>query len=422
MNRTVKNRNVPNVKPVDKVRLSEKHTRWKFAAVILLLVIAMIAFSYGMVSCFSGETGWRTIEVSSSAETNCSSEFVFQYHIGASGISAAAENRELTSLYTDATVKAYQLFNTDEHVADSKNLFYINRHPNEEMEVDEVLYQAFALLEKSQNRNLYLAPVYVEYQNLFFCRDDSEAANFDPYQNEDMRAYVAEVAAYAASAENVNLELLGNNRIILHVSDEYQKYAQDNAITNYIDFYWMKNAFIIDYLADVITAHGYTAGSLSSYDGFTRNLDDSGKTYALNLYERNAQTVYPVAIMQYSQARSIVSLRNYRMNNLDLYRFYEWADGEIRSPYVDIADGLCKTAVNDLTAYSDEAGCAEILSYMMPVYIAEEFDEEQIKAWAQKKIYTVYCQEGVICYNDSSLILTDLYDKDGIRYSTKLTQ
>ena len=49
-----------------------------------------------------------------------------------------------------------------------KNLYYINQHPNEEIEVEEVLYQAFSLLEKYGNRAIYLAPVYIQYKNLFW--------------------------------------------------------------------------------------------------------------------------------------------------------------------------------------------------------------------------------------------------------------
>ena len=39
VNRTVKNRNTPNVKPVEKVSLSEKHVKVRLAAVVLLLLL-----------------------------------------------------------------------------------------------------------------------------------------------------------------------------------------------------------------------------------------------------------------------------------------------------------------------------------------------------------------------------------------------
>ena len=52
--------------------------------------------------------------------------------------------------------------------------------------MEDVLYQAFSLLEKHGNRAIYLAPVYVQYQNLFGCKDDVETVDFDPYQNEEM--------------------------------------------------------------------------------------------------------------------------------------------------------------------------------------------------------------------------------------------
>lgn len=44
----------------------------------------------------------------------------------------------------------------------------------------------------------------------------------------------------------------------------------------------MKNAFITDYVADVMIDNGYTLGSLTSYDGFTRNLDQTSAITKLN--------------------------------------------------------------------------------------------------------------------------------------------
>ena len=95
----------------------------------------------------------------------------------------------------------------------------------------------------------------------------------------------------------------------------------------------MKNAFITDYVADVMIENGYTLGSLTSYDGFTRNLDltsaitkfkcrsgcfrDSRRKcdYSFNLYDRQGNIIYPAGVMHYNGAESIVSLHNYPMSD-----------------------------------------------------------------------------------------------------------
>jgi hypothetical protein len=420
MSRTAKNRNLPHPKPVQKIELSEKNVKIRIVFIILFLALALAAFTSAIRGLLNVETGWDTITPQSSAELNCSSEFVFQYYLGGNGISASAEKKAVTALYTDAVVTAFQMFNNDQEFDGVHNVYYINQHPGEVIEVDEVLYEAFALLEESGRRDLYLAPVYAEYENLFGCQEDSLAYNFDAYRNEELQAEFAQTADFICNPEAVQVKLLGENKIELQVSEEYAAYWKETGYVSYIDFAWMKNAFIIDYLAEVMMDGGYTKGSISSYDGFARNLDDSGNAYSFNLYDRVGQTVYPAATMEYSGAAAIVYLRNYKMNSLDMLHYYELDNGEVRTAYIDTADGLCKSSVNNLVSYSYQAGCAEVLLRMMPVYIAEEFDKTAVAAMAGDGIYSVYFEKYTIYYNDSSLTLYDLYEKDGIRYQSWL--
>lgn len=409
-----------NGKPVMKAKLSEQNIRVRVAVVILLVVIAGSAFAYALISYLSVDTGWVTIKVKASSERNCSNEFAFLYCIGASGASASLEYKALTSLYTAATEKAYKLFNNDEIFAGVNNIAYINKHPNEIIEVDEVLYNAFSLLERYNCRSLYLAPIYAEYEIMFSCEEDSQIVAYDAFQNDEIRYYYKELAAFASSYEAINIELLGDNKIKLRVSAEYQQYAAEHGITDYIDFYWMKNAFIIDYLAAVMIENNFTLGAISSYNGFVRNLDGSGNIYSYHLYDRVGNTVYPSGIMKYTGPQSIVYLRNYRMTELDNQYYYELANGETRTSFIDIADGLCKSSINDLVSYSKEYGCAEILLQMLPVYIADTFHEELLNPLAGNSIHSIYCEDSVIYYNDSELILTDLYDRENVTYTSKI--
>lgn len=418
MNRTVKdNRNVSHPKPVKRVELSEKNTRGRLIVVVLLLAFGSAALVYGFMNLLNGDSGWREIEADASSEVNCGSDFVFLYNVGASGVPASSENKAIASIYTQAVVTAYQLFQNDLEFDGVNNIYYINHHPNEVIEVDEALYEAFELLQNYGGRYLYLAPVYDVYDNLFYSNDDSEAVSYDPYQNTALAEEFAEMAAYGADSSAVDLELMGDYKICLHVSEDYLQYAFETGITSFIDFYWMKNAFIADYLADVMIENHYTLGSISSYDGFVRNLDDSGVSYSFNLYDRIGQTVYPAAVMQYEHAVSIVYLRNYPMNALDYRHYYELKGGDIRTVYLDGKDGLCKTALNNLVSYSKDKGCAEVLLQMLPVYIADVFDEERLADMAEGGVYSIYCQDGVICYNESALTLEDLYKNENIRYT-----
>lgn len=421
MNRTVRDRNDRHPKPVKRIELLEKYPKSRLILTILLIVIGVGALGYALIGYLTADTGWTTIEADSS-ELNCSDELIFQYHIGAGELSATAEKKAVSALYTETTEKAYQLFHTSMPFDGVKNLYYINRHPNEEIEVDEVLYKAFSLLEKYDSRTIYLAPIYIQYNNLFGCNDDAETVDFDPYQNEEMAAYFAEISTFAKDEHAVGIELLGDNSIRLFVSEAYLEYASEAGFSEFIDFYWMKNAFIVDYIADTMKVNGYVLGSISSYDGYVRNLDDfSNSEYAFNLFNRVGNTVHQAGVMKYNHAMSIVFLRDYPANSLDWQHYYEFRNGIVRTAYIDVADGFCKSAVHNLVAYSRNNSCAEIMLQVIPVYIADFFDAKNLSLLVEQGIYAVYGEEHTIYYNEPDLRLTDLYDKDGVRYHAEYT-
>ena len=409
--------NRPNLKPVTKVQLSEEHASAKLILMGLLIAVAAIAFAYAVSSLVRGDPGWTEIEVSSS-EANCGNEFVFLYELGAGDISPTAEKKALTLLYTEAVEQAYKLFNCDAGFEGVNNVYTLNQHPNEVLEVDEALYDAFSLLQSYGNRSLYMAPIYARYDDMFFCNDDVETLDYDPYQSSEVAAEYQELAAYASDPAQVELQLLGNGKVKLFVSEEYLAYARENGIAGFIDFFWMKNAFIVDYLAERLIAGGYTHGALSSYDGFSRNLDERDFTYSFNLYDRVGQDIYDVAVMGYSGSRSFVYLRDYMMTELDRWHYYEFSDGETRTPYLDIRDGRCRSALPSLVAYSGEMGCAQTLLEVSPFYIADELDEEALSALSGSGVYSIYCKGYTICYNDRSLQLSELYNKEGVRYTS----
>ena len=126
--------------------------------------------------------------------------------------------------------------------------------------------------------------------------------------------------------------------------------------------------------------------------------------------------------MDYQGPMSVVTLRDYPINDLDLLRFYELRSGEIRTSYLDPADGLCKNAVHNLTFYSQSKGCGELLLEMMPLYIAESFREDLLPALAEKGIHSIRFQNGVICPTDPRLRLRTLYADETLRYTVAPAQ
>lgn len=402
---------------MQRIELSEDNTKKRAIAAVLFLIIGVALLVYCFVVFINPEGGWTTIQANQTV--NDSEEFVFQYFLGADGANVNAENRAVTALYNEASEKMFRLFHDKEGFENVVNIYEINRNPNTELEVDEALYSVFSLFKSHGSRYLYLAPVYSRYDDLFSCIDDSMLTDFDPLLSDEIAKEYKAAAEYVNDPDMIDLQLLGNNKIKLFVSEKYLEYAEEEGITDFISLSWLKNAFEADYLADTMISHGYTLGSISSYDGFIRNMDSgSGTDYSFNIFDRNGDNVYQAGLMQYQNNISIVFLRDYMLNSLDFQHYYQLRSGEIRHPYLDVADGIPKASLNNLILYSKDADCADILLEAIPVYISEEFDQAALTALKEKGIYSVYCQEHTIMYNDPELIIGELYNSNGVEYKT----
>lgn len=415
MSRSARGRE-PRLKPVERIELSENNTTKRLVAVCVLIVLAVGFFAYGASQLFSRKSGWTEIEPKISDEMSCASEFVLQYDLGRSGSSATVEYKAIAALYGTALVDAYRTYHPTELFSGSRNLASLNRHPNEVVELDEQLYAALTEATADENRLLYLAPIYEQYDAMFACEYDYEAENFDPAVNADVRAYVREALAFANDPDAVSLELLPEGKARLNVSEDYLRFAEENEITAYLDFFWMKNAFIADDIADALEEAGYTLGMLTSYDGYARCLGGEG-SYSVNICDRVDGLTYPAAVMQSGGARAIVSLRSYPANERDELRFYTYADGAVRTPYVDPSDGLCRTALNDLTGYSKEHGCAAVTLALAKVYIGSRLDVSALKQMQQNGIETVFCRDRVIVHSEAGLVLESLFSGAGVQYT-----
>lgn len=409
----------PHVKPVTRIELNESNTRLRWIVIVVLLSIAVVSIVVGLMSALNVEPGWQMVEVTSD-QPNCSADFVMQYDFSDSGSEATGQFRQLTNLYTEATEEAFRIFSPDLLEAGVNNVAYLNAHINETVTVDETLYRALELVEKYDDRHVFLAPAMVEYNRVFLSENDAEAAIYDPTRSPEMTAWLRELAQFAGDPEQIGLELLGENLLRLNVAPEYLAFAQENGIETFLDFGWMTNAFIADYLAETLISGGFTKGYLASYDGFTRALDSRGESYSFNIFHRNGTDIYMPAQMHYAQPTSIVFLRDYPMVEKDRWHYYGYESGEIVTALLDPADGLCKSALSDLVSYSSQTGCAEILLQTAPVFITETFRPETLKTLADSGVYSIWCEGTTIKYNEETLNLELLDEETGNRYSASL--
>lgn len=405
----MKNRNdrgnpvgLPRITNIDVAR---KNLPLRVVLLALALIIAFGAFAYGIHSLLTTDPGWSAIKVTS-GNLNCSEDFVLNYYLGAGQMSATAENKQVTAVYTKATEDAYQLFNNEYASDELHNIRYVNAHINEEITVAPAIYEALSAIVSSGNRSIYLAPAYAQYGQLFVCESDLEATQYDPQRLPETKAYIAQVAQFANDPQMIDIQILGDQKIRVNVAQAYLDFIKDYEIQFVLDFSWMTNAFIADYIADVLTDAGYTNGYLASFDGFTRNLWKNDAQYGLNIYHRVDRDVLLPATLEYSGGCSLVTLRDFPMTDSDRWHYYAFEDGRIASLMLDPADGTEKSAVSTMISYSETAGCAEILLSTAPLFIADDLNTNSVNALTEKGIFTVYPDATSVYTNDPELSVT----------------
>lgn len=348
-------RNDPVLRWKERVELDEGKIPLRLIAVGAAILIAALAFGSVISNLLTVPSGWQEIEAAN-PETGIAQQFALNYNIGQAGMSASAELKSVSAVYTAALEDAYRVL-TNVEVEHYTNLCTLNHHPNETLTVDETLYSALTKLEQSGSRLLYYAPVWEQYESLFACTNDEEAEKFDPYRSPDVAAFAAEIAKYAADSASVQVQLLGNQQVCLAVSPEYQAYAEENGVESYVDFGMLLNAFLCDAAADALVQQGHTNGFLSSLDGCSRVL--AQEEFGLNLFDKGETSLVSLGAAHYQSPASVVVCRSFPAREQEAVNYYTYSDGTDIAPYIG-TDALPHSAAVGLVAGSKTDSVAEL--------------------------------------------------------------
>ena len=410
-----------NIRAVEKITLDEKvASKKRIFFIVLFVCLGVGAFIYGFTHLGNNKKGWQRVVIEKYEYENCSYDFSFEYCFGTTKLGVNKEREQVIDLYKQLTTKAYRLFDRDQSYEGLVNVNDINLHVNTELTLDPMLYEALKSFEDHGTREIYVCALAEHYDALIQIDTLEALSEVDPYTSKEVADFFKKVAAFASDEQAVSMEFLPDYRMILHVSDEYLAYAAEHDIRSFIDFGWMRNAFLADYIAEGMIAKGYTKGILSSYDGFIRNFSDTGDGYDFPLYLRNGNTVYPALTLSYEGEHAIVWLRDYPVETFDEFRFLSLPDGSIRNCYVNMEDGLGKAAAHDFVLWSKNGCCRDILFAAMPYYLSEnKLADDTADKILQQNIYTLLSEDFTVRMNDSSMRIKTLYEEDGIAFSVK---
>ncbi len=321
------------VPEIEKIEIDEKHPVRKLFLAGALLVCGLGIITLALFKLLRGADITEVTPNTAGALHN-GSDFTFMYHFGEENRSAVAEKKALNLIYTDALVAAYREFDNDSEYEDMVNLRYINNHPNEELEVSDGLYKALSEAALGDYRYLYLAPLYDIYDNVFYCSQDYETAYYDPSVNSEIAEDFDNILNYATDRNHVRLEICGNNKVCLKVSEDYLMFFDSNELSSYIDLYYVKEAFRLDYIADILCENGYTNGYIESNFGYIRVLPDYDDELSVSMLSRDDKGVLQSEVLPLKAGMTAASLHSFPINERIGECFsYIADDGTVKMPY-----------------------------------------------------------------------------------------
>lgn len=381
----------PYAPKIEHVEVPEDHVKLRAILFGLAILLAVVAFGIGINGLLTPETGWKEVEATGSV----SGQITLQYCYGAGEQSTAAERRQVTDVYSGALTQAEQQLS--QAPGNGVNLYTLSANPNQTVAVEPVLYHALERFLASGSRAIYYGPLYSRYYALFASHYDEEASLYDPNRSQDSAAFAAEIAAFARDPAQIGLELLGENQVRLNVSADYLAYLQENELDILLDFGFVKNAFVIDAVADALTEAGLTNAVLTSTDGFSRSL--CSDSFGVNLLEPTDTGFRQAAAASYSGPGAVAALRAFPVDSGDDMRFYTYADGTICPPVLDETTGLLTAANANLVLF----GRGDLGTLALQA-------QQALASWTLDGASYLYSRENRVCCSDPDVTAAELFE------------
>lgn len=406
MNRYAKVRSTPNVKRKQKIELNNKNIGLRTIFFFVFLILSIAGFAYGVKSCLEVETGWETI--SSNSVYDYDDYFTLKYYLDNDTITT---KKAVSVMYQSLIEDGYELYSSFLD-SDSYNVKYINSNPNTTITIDHSLYTAFEKINSSNlSRILFMGPLYYFYGYILASEADYEAMNNDPLYNSETKDLFDELLTYITDENCISLSLLGNDKIKLNVSNSYLNYASES-LDNYpyMDFMYLQNAFVIDYVVDGLVASGYNNGIMNSIDGYTRSFTNCNITY--NIYDYVNSEKKAISNYSYTGNKAVISLNSFSLSSSTDYLYYTYENGLTRSPYITYNDYSNTVMSSSFNVIGDNYSLSNLLLKVLPVYFNNTISNTIIKNICGENISLSYTK-------NNTLYICNSYDKYNVNTYTK---
>ncbi len=281
-----------------KIEVSEKHVKLRLAITIAAFLIAVVAFTIGVLSIGKKTPGYQNIQAAADAEAITAGKAVgYKYYFEGKSNDIKRSVKALEEVYTPILNNSYKKLDAKNTYATQVSIGSINQNLGKTVSISPELYavlkDAYARTLEGNGYNMFAGDLYSEWRAIQILE---EPKDFDPYFNKDQANRISDIAKMVSDLGNFSLEFLDDSScsVRFSVSEAYKAFCAEYEIeSNALDLNVLKDAYMLQMMASTLVAEGYSLGYLYTPEGLVLNTSPRGSLgYEMYTLEKTNEVVY----------------------------------------------------------------------------------------------------------------------------------
>lgn len=366
---------------------------------IILLLGVIIASIIGIVHSVKVKRGFNRIESDYSTLQSLSEEFEFYYYLDDDNLGSVSKNRtEYTKLYSSSIEKIYMLLDSYNSYENINNVYYINHHINEDIQVEEILYDSLLEIYQLDKTTLLYGNLIEFWDNQFYSIDDQQKRLNDPLNN---LVQAQKIEDFIQSYNTISLEFKENHTIHLHVPTELVSKINMNETEHYLDFSIYRNAIIMKYVKKSFIDKGYIDGYIVSNDGYVLFFGGRKNITNFSIFDNYNGYTSDIGSCDLSDCTALVTFYGFPFTSF--YPYYELErEGEtVRRGRMIDEDGYAKMDFDEVYVYGDME-MNRLIFIGSHIILGQNIDFDGCNY--------LYMKDKTITTNDSNIIVDSSYE------------
>lgn len=245
----------------------------RIIAGVIAFIVAVVAFSIAARQLVHKDPGFYNVDTNpDEAAMLYSSGIKFVYHFEGSSNEIRAAQIELKNAYSSALSRIYKLLDAKNTYAGFINIAYVNANRGEEITLDSDLYSVLTSAKELTDEglfNMFGGALYNEWESIIILEDPADS---DPLVNPGMADRMDTIVSAVNDGSNFEFKILdpAQRVISFEVSERYQSLEESNEFnTACIDLGWLREAYELMYVRDMLEKAGYNKGYFTASSGLT---------------------------------------------------------------------------------------------------------------------------------------------------------